>query len=106
MYIVVCIYCAIRVILACDVYLPDLRTSTRNLGLWIYSQILASQAGQSQAKIAAWEALRSVPDHVTRREYGAICFWKEAGMDSFAAVPPMSSLLKYVQTINYCPIKE
>jgi hypothetical protein len=39
--------------------------STQDLGLWIYSQIWAVLAEQSQAKPAAWEVLRSIPSHVT-----------------------------------------
>jgi hypothetical protein len=37
-----------------------------------------------------WEALRSVPGHVTKRKHGAIYFWTEARMDPFAEAPIMS----------------
>jgi hypothetical protein len=46
MYVIVCIDCVICIILACDVYLSDLQVL--NLGLWIYSQIWASQVGQAK----------------------------------------------------------
>ncbi len=42
---------------------------------------------QSQAKPAAWEALRNVPSHVTKKGRGSVYFWREATMDSFAAAP-------------------
>jgi hypothetical protein len=75
MYIIVCIDIAICIILACDVYLPDLQV----LKIW-----------DLQAKPVAWEALRSVPDHATKRKSGAVYFWKEARMNSFASVPTTS----------------
>jgi hypothetical protein len=50
----------------------------------------------SEAKPVAWEVLRSVPGHVTRREYGTIYFWMEARIDPFPAVPTTTLLLKYI----------
>ncbi len=35
---------------------------------------LGKPSRPSQAKPAAWGAIRSVPDHVTKREYGAVYF--------------------------------
>jgi hypothetical protein len=51
---------------------------------------LGKPSRPSQAKPAVWEALRSVPGHVTERKYWAIYFWEEFRMDSFA-VAPMTS---------------
>jgi hypothetical protein len=54
----------------------------------------------------AWEALRSIPGLVTRREYEAVYFWREARIDPFAAVSTMTLPLKYVQISKYGLIKE
>jgi late competence protein required for DNA uptake (superfamily II DNA/RNA helicase) len=89
MYIVACIYCAICIILACDVYLPVLEVlKICNFGS---TAIWAGQIGQSQAKPAAWEALRSIHGHRNKREYRVVYVWKEARMYSFATAPTMFS---------------
>ncbi len=48
------------VVLTCDVYQSEISA----LGLWIYSKIQPSQAEDSQVKLPAWEALRSILAHV------------------------------------------
>ncbi len=82
-----CIDYVICIILACDVYLPDLQV----FKTWDFGSMARSEQAKklTQAKLAAWEALRSVPSRVTKRECGTVYFWKEARMDSFAAVPTM-----------------
>jgi hypothetical protein len=88
MYIAVCIDCAICIILACDVYLPDLQV----FKTWDFGSMARPEQAKklTQAKLAAWEALRSVPSHVTKRGCGTVDFWKETRMDSVAAATTMS----------------
>jgi hypothetical protein len=84
MCIVACVNCAFCIILTCDMYLSDLQV----LKIWDFgSTARCGQVWQSQAKPAAWEALRSVPSYVTEGGHEAVYFFKKARMDLFAIVP-------------------
>ncbi len=63
----VCIDIAIGIILACDVFLPNLQV----LKIWYFGSVARSGQAKygkpsmaNQAKPAVWEALRSVPGHM------------------------------------------
>jgi hypothetical protein len=75
MYVVACIYCAICIILVCDMYLPDLQV----LKIWDFGSTARSGKLSRPAKPVVREALRSVPGHVTKREYGQSTFGKRPG---------------------------
>jgi hypothetical protein len=93
-----CVYYAIFIILACDVYLPDykyFRSATLDLQLDLGKPsrpkpIQASSVGSPQKR----------PWPCGWREHGAVYFWKEARMDSFAAVPRRLSRSSMCESTN------
>ncbi len=71
MYIIVWIDRDICIILTCDVYLIDIQV----IKIWDFRSTVQPDLGKPsrprQDKPVAWETLRSVPGHVTKRQWWA-----------------------------------
>ncbi len=88
-YIIACVYCAICIILTCDVYLSDLQV----LKIWTLDlqPDLGRPSRAKPSKASSVGSPQKSPKPCDWRECEAVYFGKEARMESFAAVPTMSS---------------